>query len=63
MKSAQQETVVVISENGEPIIIARMNGKMTYYKLVEMGYEAHVEFLGADTVAPKITKVPIIGEH
>ena len=50
MNQARQETVVIISENDHPIIMARMNGKMTYYKLTEMGWIDHVEFLQADVV-------------
>lgn len=50
MRTYQQEGVVMILEEDEPIAIVRANGSTKYYKLIEMSFKDHVEFLGADQV-------------
>lgn len=47
-KTATQEGVILIFEDNEPTIMIRKNGCVTYFKLVEMSFADHIEFLGAD---------------
>ena len=62
MKPAKQEGVVLIFDekisnsgetvSAEPIYMMRKNGTVKYYKLEEMNWADHLEFLGADSVQP-----------
>ena len=51
MNKATQEGVgIVFGEDGEPEVMVRRNGSVKYYKLTEMSFGDHLEFLGADKV-------------
>jgi hypothetical protein len=56
IKTAQQEGVILIFEDTEPSVLVRKNGAVRYYKLVEMGFQDHVELLGADIIIKKREK-------
>ena len=49
-KTAQQEGVILIFEDNEPVAMVRKNGEVRYYKLTEMGFGDHAELLGADRI-------------
>ena len=55
MNLARQEGVILIYDQdetitGEPVYMMRKNGSIKYYKLVEMNWADHVEWLGAENV-------------
>lgn len=52
-ESREEGVLIVFNEMHEPIIMARKNGTVKYYKLEEMGYADHAEFLGADIAQNK----------
>lgn len=45
---ANQEGVIIVQEAGEPVVLVRKNGSVKYYKLTEMNFADHIEFLNAD---------------
>jgi hypothetical protein len=50
-KATQEGVIIIFDESGEPEMMVRRNGSVVYYKLVEMKFGDHAEFLKADVVA------------